>query len=468
MKTKIRKMFGLLLCCIMVLGIFTVTVSAATADETPLPFSFEVDKTVVKGGDVTPGEETFTFELEYGTIRENEQHSVVFTPDGSVTLADCGIAFTTNTITTNGEGEQTFTLGGTIDPTKVTAENHWQSSSGNDSVLKWIITLRLTEKNDGKAGWTYSDVERYLTITVIGNEISTDVHILGNDVSDNNYENIYTAHSFTVKKTDADGNPLAGAVFSLTGTDSTVVQNFEAISGEDGIATFNVPEGNYTLAEKTAPDGYVKSDETYTLAVRNDNDHTAMDWGGEPGVYFYDENEPDYSNYKYIRYEQVTFVNEAIVISVPTYQFTVKKTDADGKPLAGATFSLTGTGNSIGKDFEAVSGTDGIATFDVPEGFYTLSEKTAPKGYIKSDKAYEIAIWDGTVHFYNENPANPDEQYTDYEQVTFVNKAEKPNPQSPKTGDHGLMSMWIAVLLVSAAGITGTIVYGRKKKDSAE
>ena len=468
MKTKIRKMFSLLLCCIMVLGIFPVTVSAATADDTPQPFSFEVDKTVVKGGDVTPGEETFTFELEYGTIGENEQHSVVFTPDGSVTLADCGIAFTTNTITTNGEGEQTFTLGGTIDPTKVTAENHWQSSSGNDSVPKWIITLRLTEKNDGKAGWTYSDVERYLTITVIGNEISTDVHILGNDVSDNNYENIYTAHSFTVKKTDADGNPLAGAVFSLTGTDSTVVQNFEATSGEYGIATFNVPEGNYTLAEKTAPDGYVKSDETYTLAVRNDNDHTAMDWGGEPGVYFYDENEPGYSNYKYIRYEQVTFVNEAIVISVPTYQFTVKKTDADGKPLAGATFSLTGTGNSIGKDFEAVSGTDGIATFDVPEGFYTLSEKTAPKGYIKSDKTYEIAIWDGTVHFYNENPANPDEQYTDYEQVTFVNKAEKSNPQSPKTGDHGLMCMWIAVLLVSAVGITGTIVYGRKKKDSAE
>ena len=468
MKSKRNLLLSLLLCCTMVLGFFTVTASAATADETPLPFSFAVDKTVVKGGDATPGEETFTFELEYGTVGENEQHSIVFTPDGSVTLADCGIAFTTNTITTNGEGEQTFTLGGTIDPTKVAAENHWQSSSGNDSVPKWIITLRLTEKNDGKAGWTYSDVERYLTITVIGNEVRTDVHILGNDVSDNNYENIYTAHSFTVKKTDADGNPLAGAVFSLTGTDSTVVQNFEATSGEDGIATFNVPEGNYTLAEKTAPDGYVKSDETYTLAVRNDNDHTAMDWGGEPGVYFYDENEPGYSNYKYIRYEQVTFVNEAIVISVPTYQFTVKKTDADGKPLAGATFSLTGTGNSIGKDFEAVSGTDGIATFDVPEGFYTLSEKTAPKGYIKSDKTYEIAIWDGTVHFYNENPANPDEQYTDYEQVTFVNKAEKPNPQSPKTGDHGLMSMWIAVLLVSAAGITGTIVYGRKKKDSAE
>ena len=311
MKSKRNLLLSLLLCCTMVLGMFTVTVSAATADETPQPFSFAVDKTVAKGGDAIPGEETFTFELVYGTIGENEQYSVVFTPDDTVTLADCGIAFTDNTITTNGEGKQTFTLGGTIDPTKVTAENHWQSSIGNDQVLKWIITLRLTEKNDGKAGWTYSDVERYLTITVIGNEIYTDVHILGNDVSDNDYENIYTAYSFTVKKTDADGNPLAGAVFSLTGTDSTVVQNFEAISGEDGIATFQVPEGNYVLAEKTAPDGYVKSNETYTLAVRNDNDHTALDWGGEPGVYFYDEDEPDYSNYKYVRYEQVTFVNTA-------------------------------------------------------------------------------------------------------------------------------------------------------------
>lgn len=474
MKTKISLLLSLLLCCTMMLGIFTVTASAATADETPLPFSFTVDKAVVKGGDATPSEETFTFELEYGTIGENEHYSVVFTPDDSVTLADCGIAFTTNTITTNDAGEQTFTLGGTIDPTKVTAENHWQFSSGNDSVPKWIITLRLTEKNDGKAGWTYSDVERYLTITVIGNEISTDVHILGNDVSDNNFENTYTAYSFTVKKTDADGNPLAGATFSLTGTDSTVVQNFEAISGTDGIATFNVPEGNYTLAEKTAPEGYVKSNETYTLAVRNDNNHSALGWGGEPGVYFYDEDEPDYSNYKYVRYQQVTFVNEAAAI--PTYQFTVKKTDADGNPLAGATFSLTGTGNSIGKNFEAVSGSDGIATFDVPEGFYTLSEKTAPEGYIKSDKTYGIAIWGDVVHFYDEAAETDEDRYSDYQQVTFVNKpVETPtdppkpaDPQSPQTGDNSMMGLWIALLFVSGAGVVGTTVYGRKKKYSVK
>lgn len=348
---KASKLLGLLLCCVMLLGLLPATAFAATADEDPQPFTFEVDKNVVKGGDVAPGEETFTFELEYGTIVKNEQHSWVFTPDGSVKLADCGIAFTTNTITTNGAGEQTRTLGGTIDPTKVDDAHHWENSTGNDGVPKQGITLRLTEKNDGKAGWTYSDVERYLTITVKENEVYTDVHTLANDASDNNFENTYTAYSFTVKKTDANGRPLAGAVFSLTRTDSTVVQNFEATSGTNGIATFNVPEGNYTLSEKTAPNGYVKSNETYTLVVRNDKDHTTMGWGGDPGVYFYDEDEPDYSNYKYLRYEQVTFVNRVkrtTTQSQPVEVESAKTADAGIALYAGlAILSMTGSAGVV-------------------------------------------------------------------------------------------------------------------------
>ena len=330
---KRTRLFVMLLCCIMVFGLFSIAAEAATS-ETQKPFSFDVDKNVVKGGEAAPGEENFTFELEYGTIGENEQYSVVFTPDDSVTLADCGIAFTNNTITTSGEGEKTFTLGGTIDLEKVNIDHHWQNSTGNDGVPKWGITLRLTEKNDGKAGWTYSDVERYLTITVIRGEVYTDVHILGNDASDNNFENIYTAYSFTVKKTDADGKALAGATFSLTGTGDFEGMNYEAVSGNDGIATFVVPEGNYTLAEKTAPEGYVKSNETYTLAVRNDYEHTALEWGGEPGVYFYDEDEPDYSNYKYVKYTQVTFVNKA--------KTPVPKTGDSGNMLLWASLLMAG------------------------------------------------------------------------------------------------------------------------------
>ncbi len=75
MKTRIKtkRLVALLLCCVMALVMLPVTALAATADETPMPFSFKVDKTVVKGGDAVPGQETFTFELVYGAIVENTQ-----------------------------------------------------------------------------------------------------------------------------------------------------------------------------------------------------------------------------------------------------------------------------------------------------------------------------------------------------------------------------------------------------------
>lgn len=189
---KRNRIIGIVLSLMLVLGLMPTMASAAESD-TQIPFSFEIDKNVKQGGEAAPGEETFTFELVYGTVDLNDQYSFVFTPDSSVSLADCGIAFTSNTITTNGVGKQTVSLGGTIDLEKANPTYHWQVSTGNDSVTKNIIVLRLTEKNDGKAGWTYSDAERYLTITVIGDEVSTEVGLLANDVYDNNFENIYTA-----------------------------------------------------------------------------------------------------------------------------------------------------------------------------------------------------------------------------------------------------------------------------------
>lgn len=219
-KKNLRKLLSMLLCCIMVLGILPVTALAANTD-TEGNFRFGVDKNVVQGGSVAPGTETFTFELAYGTVTRNDQYMYVFTPDDSITLADCGITFTNNTITTNGAGVKTEMLGGTIDLNKVNAEHHWQPSTGDDSVTKNIITLRLTEKNDGKTGWTYSDAERYLTITVIGGEISTSVHFLGNDVSDNDFENTYTGRTVILIEPSIpeETNPSTGAMVDAPQTD---------------------------------------------------------------------------------------------------------------------------------------------------------------------------------------------------------------------------------------------------------
>lgn len=187
---KRNRIIGIVLSLMLVLGLMPTMASAADNEN----LHFDVKKNVVQKGELAPGEETFQFVLEYGTIGENDQYSVVFTPDSDVTLADCGIAFTSNTITTNGVGEQTFTLGGTVDLEKANAQNHWQVIEGTENTsAKSIITLRLTEKNDKKTGWTYSDAERYLTITVQGDSVTSEVHLLGNDALDNNFENIYTA-----------------------------------------------------------------------------------------------------------------------------------------------------------------------------------------------------------------------------------------------------------------------------------
>ena len=249
----------------------------------------------------------------------------------------------------------------------------------------------------------------------------------------------------TVKKTDKDGNPLAGAVFTLTGTGNSIGKNYEATSDENGNAAFNVREGWYTLAEKTAPEGYLLSDVTYDLVV------------SEGGISTVKETD---TGYVYTPVEKLVYENEA----VPTYAVAVKKTDKDGNPLADAVFTLTGTGNYIGRNYEVTSDKDGNAVFNVREGWYTLAEKTAPEGYTKSDKTYDIAIWGGKVHFVKETDNGTD--YSDYETVTYVNEKvpAQVTPKSPKTGDSSHMVLWLALLVISGGAAIGTTVYGRKRK----
>lgn len=38
------------------------------------------------------------------------------------------------------------------------------------------------------------------------------------------------------------------------------------------------------------------------------------------------------------------------------------------------------------------------------------------------------------------------------------------NPEAPKAGDNSMKALWIILLLVSAASLTGTTLYSRKKR----
>ena len=256
-----------------------------------------------------------------------------------------------------------------------------------------------------------------------------------------------TLTTVTVKKTDTDGNPLAGAVFALRGIDNSRGTDYQAESGENGIAEFvDVADGEYELSEAMSPRGYVFSTKKYLISVN----------GGI--VYFAEMSESDSSRPEYSPYQTVTYVNEKL----PTYPVTVKKTDKNGNPIAGAVFTLTGTGNSIGNNYEATSAADGTATFNANDGFYKLAEKTAPQGYIKSDKTYDIVVSEGRISFVKETDNGT--EYTDYETVVYVNEriavTETPKPantaKSPQTGN-GNAALLIALLFVSggAAAVCG-------------
>lgn len=82
----------------------------------------------------------------------------------------------------------------------------------------------------------------------------------------NTFTDNASSGAITVKKTDAIGNPLAGAVFVLE--DSRGNEAYKATSNSRGDVLFTgVSNGTYTLREKSAPEGYAASDQSYVISV---------------------------------------------------------------------------------------------------------------------------------------------------------------------------------------------------------
>ena len=136
------------------------------------------------------------------------------------------------------------------------------------------------------------------------------------------------------------------------------------ISGKSPRVFTGLPDGNYTLTENIAPDGYTKS-ESVSFSVKD----------GKVGTD-----------------DLVTMLDKPSEVSV-------KKTDVSGKEIEGAELTLTENG---GKDISKsasgnvkkgsqnnqltwISGTEAEVIKGLPDGSYTLTEVTAPNGFKKAE-----------------------------------------------------------------------------------
>ena len=252
-----------------------------------IPFT----KTVKLGGSAAPGRETF--ELEIFDVRNSN-------------LTYYGNLYTA-AVTTNGAGDYDGKL---------------VISGPADQVEALVCEdFYVREKNAGTANWTYDDAVWHILPQRIsaetGGEIAIPIVPPNNNIppintppegseveyrlvihattrmeSDNGvdyvdsetpvekmtFTNTYTRSTsggggggstgaaITANKTDAQGKALAGATFVLE--DSRGREAYQSTSNTSGTVRFtDVSSGTYTLLEKKAPEGYVLSNEAYTLTV---------------------------------------------------------------------------------------------------------------------------------------------------------------------------------------------------------
>lgn len=354
------------------------------------------------------------------------------------------------------------------------ADYHWDAvpKSGTNTVAWYSKTFLLREKNDGKPGWNYSNKEYALTFwyDIEDGTMQLNIHDPGNDayypkaeftntyngtryelpftkivkqggsaapgqetfeleifdvgnrIMEEHAKELYTAAVTTNGADDYDGKLVisgpADQVHDL------VCEGFYVREKNAGTANWTYDdavwhilpgptntEGDY-IVDVDAP--LVNNLPADTQPETDANDrfviHATKRMESDNGV-DYDYVDSEAST------DKMTFTNTYTRSSggggggSSSASITVNKTDALGKPLAGASFVLK---DSRGREaYQATSNASGIVRFTrVGSGTYTLLEKAAPEDYVTSDETYELTVSGSRVTM-NGKPYSP---------VTFVNR----------------------------------------------
>ena len=429
-----------------------------TYEKADIKVEISVVKHVQQIGTETPPAETFEFEVE-DTARD-EKHP----------LSYYGIGVEELKLSTNGVGDVEKTFSFKVSWTNDYADYHWDAvpKSGTNTVAWYSKTFLLREKNDGKPGWNYSNKEYALTFwyDIEYGTMQLNIHVPGNDV-------YYTKAEFTNTYTYSETRyelPFTKTV-KLGGSAAPGQENFELEIFDVGVEIMEEHAKElYTAAVTTngagdydgklvisGPADQVEALVCEGFYVREKN-AGAANWTYDDAVwhilpertrYIVDVDAPLVNNLPadtqpetdandrlvihatkreesdngvdYVDYgtsaDKMTFINTYTRSSggggggSSSASITVNKTDALGKPLAGASFVLK---DSRGREaYQATSNASGIVRFTrVGSGTYTLLEKAAPEDYVTSDETYELTVSGSRVTMNGKS----------YSPVTFVNR----------------------------------------------
>ena len=378
--------------------------------------SLSIEKTVVQGGNIAPGEASFTFELLLQTGEDSNATPIYQLID-------------TAELTTNGTGTKEHTLKFTIP----------EDLNSQDGFGRNYIYLR--EQKGSAAGWTYSNAMYHVSYRM-NNDGSHSYIFDGVDPTTGSYlekapfTNIYNGTSYKLpftKTVKLGGNTAPGRetfeleIFDVgvgsmeehakdlytavvTTNGAGVYESALVISGPAESVEALVCEGFY-VREKNAGTANWTYDDAVWYVQPNDSQtpgltiHATKRMESDNGIYYEDSE---------ALADKMTFTNTYTYHTsvIPTgAAITVNKTDAQGKALAGATFVLE---DSRGREaYQATSNTSGTVRFtDVSSGTYTLLEKKAPEGYVLSNETYTLTVSGSRVTMNGKA----------YSPVTFVNR----------------------------------------------
>lgn len=458
------KFLSRLLCLVTVMGMLVPMALAEGASaedsgiitEKALLREISVVKHVQQTGTETPPAETFEFEVE-DTDRD-EKHP----------LSYYGIGVEKLKLSTNGVGDVEKTFSFSVPWTNDYADYHWKAvtKSGTDTVGWYSKTFLLREKNDGKPGWNYSNKEYALTFWYVIEDgtMQLNIHDPGNDVyyTKAEFTNTYngTRYELPFTKTvklggsaapgqenfeleifnvgvgsmEEHAKELYTAAVTINGADD--YDGKLVISGPADQVEALVCEGFYVREKNAGAANWTYDDAVWHILPERTRYIVDVDAPLVNNLPADTQPETDANEYRLAIYatkreesdngvdyvdseasaDKMTFTNTYTRSSgggggSSRASITVNKTDALGKPLAGASFVLK---DSRGREaYQATSNASGIVRFTrVGNGTYTLLEKAAPEDYVTSDKTYELTVSGSRVTMNGKS----------YSPVTFVNR----------------------------------------------